>query len=69
MSQSNPYHPLPSDYGQLTKVGQKEARVSIIRDQSTPEKLVDALVWEGEWSFDGAQDEPMLPFRSEPAGE
>ena len=38
----NKYFPLPADYGQLTKAGQKEARVSIIRDQSTPEKLVEA---------------------------
>lgn len=42
MSEVNPFHPLPPDYPQLTKAGQKEARVSIIRDQSTPEKLVEA---------------------------
>jgi len=41
----NKYWPLPADYGTLTEAGQKEARLSIVMDQSTPEKLVRA------WDF------------------
>jgi hypothetical protein len=37
----NIYYPLPADYGNLSKEGQKLARVSTLMDQSTPEKLVE----------------------------
>lgn len=38
----NKYHPLPSDYGSLTEDGQRLARLHVLRDQSTPTKLVEA---------------------------
>lgn len=39
---NNPFYPLPADYGELTGPGQKEARLATLRDQSTPEKLVES---------------------------
>jgi hypothetical protein len=38
----------------------------LVATECPGENLVDALVWEGDWC---TQDVPMLPFRSEPAGE
>jgi len=38
----NPNFPLPADYFELTSAGQKEARLSVLMDQSTPDKLVQA---------------------------
>jgi hypothetical protein len=43
MSQ-NKFFPLPADYGSLTKAGQREARIAVIRDHSTPEALVNSWV-------------------------
>lgn len=40
----NRFHPLPADYGSLTKSGQKEARIAVVTNQSTPDKLVDAWI-------------------------
>jgi len=45
VTEPNKWFPLPSDYDSLTKNGQKEARLAVLHDQSTPEKLVTA------WSF------------------
>jgi hypothetical protein len=43
MSQKkNKFYPLPPDYDQLTVEGQREARLYTLRDQSTPEKLVES---------------------------
>jgi len=42
---NNPFWPLPSDYDELTDGGKREARLSVLSDQSTPEKLVVA------WQF------------------
>ena len=42
---TNPYWPLPRDYPELSVEGQRLARLSVIRDLSTPLKLVIA------WSF------------------
>lgn len=43
MSQEkNKFHPLPPDYDELTADGQKEARLFVLRDQSTPMKLVES---------------------------
>lgn len=42
MSQ-NKFFPLPKDYGSLSKGGQKQARLSVLRDHSSPEKVV--LAW------------------------
>ncbi len=39
---SNPFWPLPRDYGDLTIDGQRQARLSVLCDQSTPIKLVIA---------------------------
>lgn len=44
MSESNPFYPLPRDYNSLTSDGQKKARLATLRDQSTPEKVVDAWI-------------------------
>lgn len=46
----------------------------LVATECPGENLVDALVWEGEWSFATApaehtQDVPMLPFRRQPPGE
>ena len=41
---SNPYWPLPKDYGTLTHQGQKEARLSVLCDQRTPIRLV--IAWD-----------------------
>lgn len=41
----NPWHPLPSDYPDLTRDGQRQARLAVLKDQSTPEKYVTA------WKF------------------
>jgi len=40
-----PLYPLPKDYDSLTPDGQQQARLSVIRDISTPMKLVEA------WDF------------------
>ena len=40
----NEYYPLPIDYGDLSLDGQREARLYTLRDQSSPQKLVDAWV-------------------------
>lgn len=39
---TNRFFPLPQDYDTLTKEGQREARKAVLRDQSTPEKFVQA---------------------------
>lgn len=39
---SNPYWPLPLDYGGLTADGKKQARLATLRRQNTPEDLVAA---------------------------
>ncbi len=39
---NNPFWPLPPDYGDLTSIGQKQARLAVLKDQSSPEKLVIA---------------------------
>jgi len=44
MNETNPYYPLPEDYPTLTVEGQKEARLSTLRKQDTPEDLVNAWV-------------------------
>lgn len=41
---SNPYWPLPVDYADLTAEGQKLARLSVLCDQDTPEKVV--IAWD-----------------------
>ncbi|KKN65982.1 hypothetical protein LCGC14_0475740 [marine sediment metagenome] len=41
---SNPFWPLPAHYGSLGESEQREARLSVVMDQSTPEKLV--IAWE-----------------------
>jgi hypothetical protein len=40
--QGNPWYPLPPDYGELSKEGQKQARLATLRRQSTPMELVAA---------------------------
>jgi len=40
-----PLYPLPEDYEELTSAGQKEARLAVLNDQSSPMKLVEA------WDF------------------
>lgn len=44
-SKHNKWHPLPPDYGTLTKDGQREARLALLRKQDTPSDLVTA------WDF------------------
>ena len=39
---NNPYFPLPANYGELHPIEQKQARMRILLDQSTPLKLVRA---------------------------
>ena len=41
MSNPNPYYPLPADYAQLSRDGQREARVATLKDHDTPDKLVE----------------------------
>jgi hypothetical protein len=43
-SNNNLFWPLPADYDMLTEDGQRQARLSVVMDQSTPEKLV--IAWE-----------------------
>ncbi|KKN04205.1 hypothetical protein LCGC14_1099770 [marine sediment metagenome] len=38
----NPYYPLPPDYNTLGKDAQREARLYTLKDQSTPQKLVES---------------------------
>jgi hypothetical protein len=40
----NPWWPLPPDYDQLTRLGQKQARLAVLLDQDSPESLV--IAWE-----------------------
>lgn len=42
MDPGNPYFPLPADYPQLSKAGQKAARLAALSDQSTSMKFVAA---------------------------
>ena len=39
---SNPWYPLPVDYPELTKDGQKQARLSALRQQDNPQQFVAA---------------------------
>jgi len=40
--EQHPWHPLPDDYPQLTRAGQKKARIAAMKNQSTPMDMVAA---------------------------
>jgi hypothetical protein len=45
----NPYWPLPTDYAELDLDGQKQARLAVLCDQSSPIKLVTAWYFFRTW--------------------
>ena len=42
MAEPNKYFPLPPDYGELNPAAQKQARLAVLCDHSTPQRLVQA---------------------------
>lgn len=42
LMEKNIYYPLPPDYAELSLLAQKEARLTILHNQSTPEDLITA---------------------------
>ena len=57
--ENNPFWPLPLDYGDLSVGGQKQARLSVLCDHSTPEKLVIAWDFFRKLYLGGSKDRPF----------